>query len=189
MTADIFTQARSAKLFKPEPIAQETLDTLIEWVKWSPSESNSWPFRVVFVQSESAKARLLPLVAEGNQHKVESAPVIAILSYDEKFTDHLPTLAPHLPTPSYFDTLPAEAREFAMLRSANLQAGFFMCAARSLGLDCGPLAGFDREGVNQEFFADSSWRASFLCMLGHADPETYYPRGARLDTQDWVRFE
>lgn len=189
MTTNIFTEARSAKLYKDQPIAQETLNTLIEWVKWSPSESNSWPFRVLFVQSDAAKARLLPLVAEGNQPKVESAPVIAILSYDEKFTDHLPTLAPHLPTPSYFDSMPAEAREFAMLRSANLQAGFFMCAARSLGLDCGPLGGFDRAGVNNEFLADSSWRTSFLCMLGHADPETYYPRGARLDSSDWVRFE
>lgn len=189
MTTDIFTKARSAKIFKPKPIAHETLEQLVEYVKWSPSESNSWPFRVVFVQSDEARARLLPLVAGGNQKKVESAPVTAIMAFDENFTQHLSTLAPHLTAPTYFDNMPEDARQFALLRSANLQAGFFMCAARALGLDCGPLGGFDRAGVDAEFFADSTWRASFLCMLGYADPETYYPRGARLDTQDWVRFE
>ncbi len=181
MTLDIFTEARSAKVFHDTPVTVDQLKSLYEVAKWAPSESNSCPMRLTFVHSDAAKAKLRPFIVEPNRPKSDSAPVIAIVAYDSAFTDHLATLAPHLPSPSYFDQMPPDAREWSGFRSANLQAGMLIAAARAMGLDCGPLGGFDRAGVDQAFYADSTWRTSFLLMLGHANAEENYPRGARPD--------
>lgn len=180
MIPDIFTTARSAKVYTTEPVSNAQLHQLYEWVKWSPSESNSWPLRLTFVRSDEQRQRLQKHVVPGNQSKVESAPVTAIVAYDTAFTDHLPQLAPHLTAPTYFDNMSPDARAWSAQRSANLQAGMLIAAARAMGLDCGPLGGFDRDGIDQDFYADSSWRSSFLLMLGKADAEQHYPRGPRL---------
>lgn len=184
MNNDLLTQHRSAKLYTDTPVSNDQLKALWDVAKWAPSESNSCPMRLTFISSPAQKARLLPHVAEGNRVKVESAPVTAIVAYDSQFTEKLGKLAPHLKAPTYFDTMPEAAREWAGMRSANLQAGMLIAAARNMGLDCGPLGGFDRPGVDSEFYSDSSWRTSFLMMLGVADADEYYPRGSRLDFEE-----
>ena len=180
MHTEVFTQARSAKLYTDTPVDPAQIQALYDVAKWAPTESNTCPMRLLFIQSKDAKARLLPAIAAGNVAKVESAPVTAVVAFDTAFTEKLPVLAPHMPSPSYFDHMSAEAKAFSGYRSTHLQAGMLIAAARSMGLDCGPLAGFDRAAVDAEFFADSTWQTSFLLMLGVADTSQAYPRGPRL---------
>lgn len=181
MLKTIFTEARSGKIYKPTSVNEEQLKALYELAKWAPSESNSCPMRLSFVHSDEAKARLRPHIAQGNQPKYDSAPVTVIVAWDEDFTSKLGTLSPHLKAPTYFDTMPEEARSFAAQRSAHLQAGMLIAAIRALGWTAGPMGGIDRAGIDQAFFADSTWRTSFVMMLGEADENEFYPRGTRLD--------
>ena len=184
MHADVFTQARSAKTYTDTPVEPEQIRALYDLSKWAPTESNTCPMRLLFIQSEAAKARLLPAIAKGNVAKVESAPVTAVVAFDTAFTEKLPVLAPHMPSPSYFDQMSAEAKAFSGYRSTHLQAGMLIAAARSMGLDCGPLAGFDRAAVDAEFFANTTWQTSFLLMLGVADTCQSYLRGPRLSFEE-----
>ena len=184
MNADVFTQARSAKIYTDTPVDPAKLRALYDLAKWAPTESNTCPMRLLFIQSKDAKARLLPAIAAGNVAKVESAPVTAVVAFDTAFTEKLAVLAPHMTSPSYFDHMSADAKAFSGYRSTHLQAGMLIAAARSMGLDCGPLAGFDRAAVDAEFLADSTWQTSFLMMLGVADTTQSYPRGPRLSFEE-----
>ena len=177
----IFTEARSGKIYRDSPVSEEQLRSLYELAKWAPSESNSCPLRLVFVHSDDAKARLRPHVAEGNLPKYDSAPVTAIVAYDTAFTEQLSKLAPHLSAPTYFDTMPDDARDMSAQRSAHLQAGMLIAAVRALGWTAGPMAGVDRAGIDDEFLSESSWRTSFVMLLGEADEREFYPRGPRLE--------
>lgn len=144
-----------------------------------PTSANSSPARFVFVGSEAAKARLLPALAPLNVEKVKTAPVTAIIAWDTEFYEKLPKLFPHADMRSYFVGKPALIEETA-LRNSSLQGAYFMIAARALGLDCGPMSGFDAARVNAEFFADGKWKANFLCNLGYGDKSKLFPRGPRL---------
>ena len=177
----LFLQARSHNGWLPGEIDDAELEALYELVRHGPTSANTSPMRLVFVKTPQAKARLLPALAPANVAKVQGAPVTAIVAYDSAFHQLGATLFPH--RPSQYDAFaadPALAQETA-LRNSSLQGGYLILAARALGLDCGPLSGFDAGAVNREFFADSTWRVNFLCNLGKGDPDRLFPRLPRLD--------
>ena len=176
----LFLEARSAKIYTDKPIEDGLLEKLYNLAKWAPSASNTCPLRIGFAVSEAAKAKVIAAAAAGNKLKVESAPVTAILAYDSRFYTHLPKLAPHMGQPSSFESMAEEAVAKMASENAMLQAGAFIMAARALGLDCGPMAGFDKQMVDADFHANTSWRALFLLNLGYSDGEGVHDRAARL---------
>ena len=176
----LFLEARSAKIYTDKPIEDGLLEKLYNLAKWAPSASNTCPLRIGFAVSEAAKAKVIAAAAAGNKPKVESAPVTAILAYDSRFYTHLPKLAPHMGQPSSFESMAEEAVAKMASENAMLQAGAFIMAARALGLDCGPMAGFDKQMVDADFHANTSWRALFLLNLGYSDGEGVHDRAARL---------
>lgn len=146
----------------------------------APTSANSQPLRIVFLTTAEAKQRLLPALAPANVDKTMSAPVTAIVAHDLEFYEHLPALMPHVDARAWFVPKPASQRERDAEIGASMQGGYLMLAARALGLDCGPIGGFDRALVDAEFFAGSTWRSSFLLNLGHADHGALHPRQPRL---------
>jgi 3-hydroxypropanoate dehydrogenase len=175
----LFRQARSAKGFQPTPIAPSILQDLIELTSLAPTALNAQPLRVLFVNSDEARERLKPLLWPGNVEKAASAPVTAILARDLNFHEHLPRVFPQVP-PQYLDNAKAAADPMS-LQNATLQAGYFILAARALGLDVGPMGGFDSAGVDAEFFPDGSRKSILLVMLGYGDDSKLFPRNPRLD--------
>ena len=153
----------------------------------APTSANCLPARFVFVKSNEAKERLKPHLSEGNRDKTMKAPVCTIVGYDLEFYEHLPKLFPHTNARSWFAGNPDKIRETA-IRNGTLQGGYFILAARALGLDCGPMSGFDKEGVDNAFFAGSSVRSNFLCNLGYGDPEGVGPRSPRFDFGEMAKI-
>lgn len=187
--AQLFNDARTFSFFQDKPVADETLRTMVELAKMAPTAVNGQPLRVVFVRSPEGKARLLPCVASGNVAKVQSAPVTAIVAYDLAFADHLGTLFGHAPdVAASMKALPEAARDAWLALNGSLQGGYLILAARALGLDCGPMAGFDKAKVNAEFFANTSWRANFLLNLGYGDESKLHPRLPRLSVEQMTQM-
>lgn len=187
LTDRLFHEAHTAYRFTDESVDDALLTTLYHLVRQAPTAINSQPLRIVFVRTDEAKQRLLPLLAEGNRAKSASAPVVALLAYDLDFHHHLPHLAPHAPQlRDRFDD-PARREETARF-NATLQAGYTIIAARALGLDAGPMGGFDADGVDAEFLRGTSWRSFMVLNLGHVAPDGHRPRAPRLDTADAVRL-
>lgn len=178
--AQLFTAARSYPGWLDRPVASDTLERLAELVMLGPTATNQEPFRVVFVQSPAAKARLVECVSAGNRAKTAAAPVTAILCCDPGFWRHLPELRPGADISARFRDNPALAEEGARF-NGTLQAGYFIMAARALGLDCGPMGGFDAGRVTAEFLQDTGWLPLLLVNLGQGDPATLAPRAPRLD--------
>ncbi|WP_153115074.1 malonic semialdehyde reductase [Rhodocyclus tenuis] len=180
--AAIFLAARTHARWTARPVADEILQFAYELARMAPTAANCQPLRIVFVRSAEAKARLLPALAPGNVDKTLSAPVTAILAWDTRFYELLPKLFPHTDARAWYagDDKAALAHETAF-RSASLQAAYFILAARALGLDCGPMSGFDNATVDREFFADGRFRSNFLCNLGYGDASALHPRSPRLD--------
>jgi 3-hydroxypropanoate dehydrogenase len=179
----LFTQARTHNAWTDRPVDAGLLHRLYDLLKWAPTSANCSPLRVLFVTSAEAKEKLRPALAQGNLAKTMSAPVVAILAYDNLFYDHLPRLFPHTDARSWFTGDPAVAQATAF-RNGTLQAGYFILAARALGLDCGPMSGFDAAKVNATFFPDGRYQVNFLCNLGYGDPAGLHPRSPRFDFQD-----
>ena len=177
---DLFTSARTHRFFTDQPVSEATLRQLYDLAKFPPTESNFCPMRLSFVASESGKAKLLEAAAEGNKPKIESAPVVAILAHDLEFHTHLGQLAPHMDA-EQVAARPAEALEKIALQNSWMQAGYLILAARAVGLDCGPMIGFDKQKVNAAFYAGSSWRVSMLISLGYGNGQNIKDRAARLD--------
>jgi len=179
----LFRNARSQNAWQDKPVPDHLLTELHDLMKWGPTSANCWPLRVVYVKSPAAKARLVPLLMEGNRAKVQAAPVTAILGMDLAFYEQLPTLFPHTDAKSWFVGNQAliEATAF---RNSSLQGAYFMLAARALGLDCGPMSGFDADQVNAEFFAGTPVKANFICSLGYGDPAGVFPRSPRPEFND-----
>ena len=176
----IFRSARTHNAWSDKPVSEITLRALYDLMRWGPTESNITPARFHFVVSQDAKARLEPLLDEGNRKQTMSAPATAIIGYDLDFATTLPKLAPRATSlPDRLAKDPQKARVMAM-RSAGLQGGYFIVAARALGLDCGPMSGFDRDGVDREFFAGTAIKSYFLCNLGYGVEGSVRPRAARL---------
>jgi 3-hydroxypropanoate dehydrogenase len=179
-TEQLFTDARTAVGYLPAAVPDATLRALYELLKWGPTSANSSPARIAFVRSAEAKARLAVCMDAGsNARKVQEAPVTAIVGMDMAFYEQLPQLFPHTDARSWFAGQPRKIEETA-LRNSSLQGGYLIVAARALGLDCGPMSGFDAAKVDAEFWAGTAVRTNFVCTLGHGDPARLRPRNPRL---------
>jgi 3-hydroxypropanoate dehydrogenase len=172
----LFLEARTHRAWLPIEVPDAVLLELVDLMKWGPTASNTLPARIVFVRSKSAKERLRPLLAEGNRERTMLAPACAIIGYDAKFYEHPPK--GHDPMPGFAKNL--SGAETAAMRNSSLQGGYFVLAARALGLDAGPMSGFDNAGVDKEFFAGTDVKSNFLCNLGYGDPPKLRPRGPRF---------
>jgi 3-hydroxypropanoate dehydrogenase len=184
----LFRNARSYNAFSGE-VSDETLHELYELVKWGPTQANSSPARFVFVKSAEAKAKLGPALDEGNYKKTMAAPAVVIVGYDMRFFDKLPLLFPHTDAKSWFDGAPEEVLYRAALRSGSLQGAYLILAARALGLDVGPMSGFDAAKVDEAFFKGTSIKSNFLVNLGKGDPASVFPRSPRLSFDEAARIE
>lgn len=174
----LFRTARTPRQWLEQPVSHEQLRAVYDLMRWGPTSVNSFPLRIVFVTTQAAKERLKPLVFAGNQERVMTAPATAILGYDTHFYDWLPRLAPHVDARSWFIGKPDFA-ELTAFRNSSLQGAYFMLAARALGLDCGPMSGFDNEAVDREFFPGGRIKSNFLCAIGYGDPESVHERAPR----------
>jgi 3-hydroxypropanoate dehydrogenase len=176
----IFRTARTPRKWLEEPVSEEQLRALYDLMRWGPTSLNCFPVRIVFIASQAAKERLKPMVFGGNQEKLMVAPVTAIIGYDTRFYEWLPWLAPHANVGSRFIDKPDFA-ELTAFRNGTLQGAYFIIAARALGLDCGPMSGFDNVAVDQEFFPDGRVKSNFLCAIGHGDWASLHERQPRPD--------
>lgn len=183
----IFDEARTFNSFEDKAISPDLLKKIYDHAKWGPTSANSCPARFVFVQSAQAKQKLLGAVNEGNLAKVESAPVTAIIAEDSLFYDQMPKLFPSRDFKSIFAGKDAIIADL-LARNVPLQGAYLMIAARALGLDCGPMSGFNAEKLNAEFFPDGQWRANFICTLGYGNIDGLFPRNPRLDFEDACRI-
>lgn len=180
----IFRHARSFSTWTDQPVSEVTLQAVYDLMRWGPTSANCSPARLVFLASDEAKEWIKPHLAPGNVEKVMTAPVTAIIASDSKFYDRIPELLPHNPDArNWFSGNEALAAETAF-RNSTLQGGYFLIAARALGLDCGPLSGFEPDGVNAEFFPEGQIKVNFLCALGYGKPEDLFPRSPRLSFDD-----
>ncbi len=176
----LFRDARTRNGWHDEPVGDDLLKAIYEVMKFGPTSANCSPLRVVFVRSDEAKERLRPALSKGNVDKTMSAPVVAIFAYDLEFYELLPELFPHTDAKSWF-TGDEEAIKETAFRNGTLQAAYFMIVARGMGLDCGPMSGFDSDKVDAAFFAGTKIRSNFLCNLGKGTDENLHPRLPRLD--------
>lgn len=178
--AQIFLEARTHNGWLDEPVSDDDLRKLYDVVKWGPTSANGSPGRFVFIRSAEAKERLRPALSSGNVDKTMAAPVTVIVAYDLGFYDKLPQLFPHKPAMrDLYSGNEAFAEETAR-RNSSLQGAYLIIAARALGLDCGPMSGFDNAKVDADFFAGSQVKSNFLCNIGHGDSSVLMPRLPRL---------
>ena len=175
----LWRKARSFNNYRPEPVTDVELRALYELTKWGPTTANSQPQRVLFLRSDEAKGRLSPALSSANRKKAMGAPVVALLAYDMRFFEHLPRFFPDPRARSWYETTPEAIRTTA-LRNATLQGAYLMLAARAIGLDCGPMSGFNNDKVDAEFFPDGRFKSNFLCCLGRGDPAGLDPRYDRF---------
>ena len=175
----IFRKARTHNRWQDKPVTPALLMAIYDLMRWGPTTANTSPARFVFVVSQSAKERLKPHLSPGNKEKTLAAPATAIVAYDLDFAERLPFLFPHEPNAkSWFNDRPFA--DTAAFRNSSIQGGYFIIAARALGLDCGPMSGFDNAGVDREFFPDGRVKSNFLCNIGYGDPSGLFPRNPRL---------
>jgi 3-hydroxypropanoate dehydrogenase len=182
----LFREARTHWVWRPEPVPIELLKEVYDLARFAPTSANSSPARFVFLTTPQAKERLRPALSPGNVEKTMTAPVTVIVAWDTEFHDKLPQLFPARDMRSVFAGNAALLHETAF-RNGTLQGAYFMIAARALGLDCGPMSGFDQPKVNAEFFPDGKWKANFLCNIGYGDPAKLFPRNPRLSFDEACR--
>jgi nitroreductase len=176
----IFTKARTHSAWLPKPISDELLRQIYDLMKWGPTSANTSPARILFAKSKEAKEKLLPWMSPGNVEKTKTAPVTAIIAQDMEFYEKLPKLFPHADARGWFAGNGPLIASTAF-RNSTLQGAYFIIAARSLGLDCGPMSGFDNAKVDAAFFQGTSWKSNFICNLGYGDSSMVRPRSPRLD--------
>jgi 3-hydroxypropanoate dehydrogenase len=179
----LFREARTHSTWLPEPVPLELLREAYELARLGPTSANGSPARFVFLTTPGAKARLKPVLAPGNLDKTMAAPVTVIVAWDTEFHQYLPKLFPQADMRSYFTGNQALIDQTAF-RNSSLQAAYFILAARALGLDCGPMSGFDADKLNAEFFPDGKWKVNLLCNLGYGDSSKLYPRNPRLNFEE-----
>jgi 3-hydroxypropanoate dehydrogenase len=181
----LFRQARTYNGYTDQPVSEDELHAIWELMKMGPTSANQLPARLVWCVSDAAKAKLAACCSEQNAPKILGAPVSVVFGMDVDFHEHLPDLFPHADAKSWFDG-DEKGREVSAFRNSSLQGGYFILAARALGLDTGPMSGFDQEKVNAAFFADTpKVRVNFISTLGHGDPASIFPRSPR---PDFARF-
>jgi 3-hydroxypropanoate dehydrogenase len=191
----LFREARTYTAWLDKPVGDDVLRKLYDLMKWGPTSANCCPARILFLRAREAKQRLLPALSRNNVEKTMKAPVTAIIGHDLKFYEKLPRLFPHNPAAQAWFANSPELAEITALRNGSLQGGYFILAARSMGLDCGPMSGFDNAKVDEEFFPApknegeshqefmpmSPVKSNFLCNLGYGDHSKLFPRSPRLD--------
>ena len=183
----LFFNARTHNAWQPKDVPDELLRRVVDTMRWAPTSANCSPARLVFVKSPEAKARLKPLLSPGNDEKTMQAPVCVIIGQDMHFYDHLPKLFPHSDARSWFVGNQAKI-EATAFRNSTLQGAYLMLAARAVGLDVGPMSGFDMAGVDAEFFADTPFKSNFLCNIGYGDPKGLFPRSPRFEFDEMAKI-
>lgn len=177
----LFLAARTHKAWQKRPVPDELLQRLYEIFRMGPNSANCCPARIVFVKSQAAKEKLQPALDADNRVKSMTAPVTAIIAYDMKFYEKMGQLFPHVPDARSWFTKNEQATFTAAFRNGTLQGAYLIIAARALGLDCGPMSGFNNQQVDELFFAGTAIKSNFLCNLGYGDPGKLRPRGPRLE--------
>ena len=185
----VFRQARTHSALSG-PVTDEQLRAVYELAKWGPTTLNSQPGRFIFVRSKEAKEKLAPALSPGNLDKTMAAPVTAIVAYDTQFHANLPRTFPHRPeaNKAFIGDEKAAYSNLTAVRNSSLQGAYLIVAARALGLDCGPMSGFDNAKVDAAFFPDGRWKSNFLCNLGRGDPAKLMPRNPRLTFEEACRI-
>lgn len=196
----LFGGARTHSHWLDKPVPDELLQQVYDLMRMGPTSANCSPVRIVFVRSKEAKERLRPALNQGNVEKTMAAPVTAIIGHDMRFFEYLPKLFPHAPARDWFVDN-SELAAATAFRNGSLQGGYFIMAARALGLDCGPMSGFDNAVVDREFFAEkgdgafqqehcpeSHIKSNFLCNLGYGDPSMLHPRSPRFEFDEVCRI-
>jgi len=182
----LFRAARTHSAWLARPVAEERLRRIYDLMKYGPTSANSSPARIVFLRTRQAKERLLPALAPGNVEQTLGAPVTAIVAYDTRFYEQLPRLFPYVDARSWFADNPAFA-EVTAFRNSSLQGAYLILAARAVGLDAGPMSGFDNEQIDREFFPDGHFKSNFLVNLGYGDRTRLRERSPRLAFEEAVR--
>ena len=177
----IFFDARTYNGWLDKPVTDEQLRQLYDVLKWGPTSANGSPARFVFIRSPQAKERLRPALSRGNVDKTMAAPVTVIVAYDLQFYEKMPQLFPHKPAMRDLFASNAQLGEETARRNSSLQGAYLIIAARALGLDCGPMSGFDNSKVDEEFFGAGHVKSNFLCNIGYGDPSTFTTRLPRLE--------
>ena len=182
----LFRAARTQNGFMDRPLSDEQLRQVYDLAKWGPTTQNSQPMRIVFVRSKEAKEKLAPALSPGNLEKTMKAPVTAIIAYDSFFYEHLPHVFPNNPAAkkNYEGEEKKALVERTALRNSSLQGAYFILAARALGLDCGPMSGFDNGKVDAAFFPDGRFKSNFLVNLGYGDPTKVFARNPRFEFEE-----
>ncbi|RKG94412.1 malonic semialdehyde reductase [Corallococcus carmarthensis] len=184
----LFTEARTYPGWQDRPVTDETLRRIYELARMAPTAVNSQPVRLVFVKSREAKERLKPALSPGNVDKTMQAPVTVIVAYDTAFHEQMPKLFPARDMKSVFAAMTPEAREQSAFMNGSLQGAYVILAARALGLDCGPMGGFDKAKVDEAFLLGTGWKSNFLINLGYGDAAKLFPRNPRLSFEDACRL-
>ncbi|MFF5479569.1 malonic semialdehyde reductase [Streptomyces sp. NPDC012935] len=185
----LFTDARTANTFAPQPVGEDELAMIWELARWSPSAANGQPLRVLFVRTPEGKERLVRQLDDGNKAKTLSAPAVAVLAYDADFHEQMPTVFPargEMLRAAFAEQ--TKKREGIAAYNSALQTGVFLLAVRAAGLAAGPMAGFDRAGVDKEFFADTSWRSHLVVNIGHPGDSPWFPRLPRVPVEDAIAW-
>ncbi len=183
----LFRKARTHNVWLDKPVSDDTLRQLYDLMRWGPTSANCQPARILFLRTPEAKKRLLPALSPTNVDKTMQSPVTALIAYDLLFYDSLPKMFPNNPGAREWFSNSPQLAETTAFRNGTLQGGYFILAARSLGLDCGPMSGFDNAKVDAEFFAgdkDSRVKSNFLCNLGYGDATKLFPRNPRLEFEE-----
>lgn len=183
----LFLTARTFRRWQDRPVADELLHRLIDLMRMGPTSANCSPARIVFVTSSAEKAKLIACLDAGNREQTRTAPATAIIGYDLEFYQHLPRLYPHADARSWYAGKP-EAIEAAAVKNSTLQGAYLILAARALGLDCGPMGGFDAPAVDKAFFSDTHIKSNFLCNLGFADRSGLHSRSPRFTFDEMARI-
>jgi 3-hydroxypropanoate dehydrogenase len=184
----LFTEARTQNGFSSEPVADAQLHQIYDLMKWGPTSANASPARIIFVRSPAAKEKLLAGMSPGNVDKTRAAPVTAIIGMDLAFYEKLPFLFPHADAKPWF-VGKKEFIESTAFRNSSIQGGYFILAARAVGLDCGPMSGFDNAKVDEAFWAGTEVKTNFICNLGRGDPTKLFSRSPRLSFEEACRIE
>jgi 3-hydroxypropanoate dehydrogenase len=189
----LFRTARTRNGWLDKPVPETLIRAVYDLLKMGPTSANQSPARFVFIGTEEGKKKLEPFLFEGNRKKTMTAPWVAIIATDMQFFEKIPKLFPHNPGARDWFASPASAKDNGD-RNGTLQGAYLMLAARSLGLDCGPMSGFDRAGVDKAFFEESGdaemahWKSNFLCSLGYGSDENLFPRSPRLSFEEACRI-
>ena len=184
----LFLQARTHNAWQDRPVSDEILGRIYELARMAPTSANASPMRIVFVKSAAAKERLIPTLHEGNKAKTLAAPATAIIAHDLAFHEHMPKLFPARDFKTIFAGLPDAVRNQMAFLNGALQGAYFILAARALGLDCGPMGGFDNAQVDAAFLEGTTWKSLFLVNVGYGDPAGVWPRSPRFEVAEAARF-